>query len=89
MPDPIVDVDYRTHILIGVKASGSMTVICHWSILGRPKYRIRLATRGSPMRDLFFARRRRSCRSPMRATQPGTAPSASTATRVKRVIATP
>jgi hypothetical protein len=35
MPDPIVDVDYRTHILIGVKASGSMTVICHWSHVPR------------------------------------------------------
>lgn len=25
--------DYRTHILIGVRASGTMTVICHWSCL--------------------------------------------------------
>jgi len=34
MPDPI-DVDYGTHILIGVKQSGSMTVICHWSHVPR------------------------------------------------------
>jgi hypothetical protein len=23
-------VDYKTHILIGVRSSGSMTVLCHW-----------------------------------------------------------
>ena len=23
-------VDYKTHILIGVRGSGNMTVICHW-----------------------------------------------------------
>ena len=28
MPAPAVD--YHTHILIGVDASGSMTVLCHW-----------------------------------------------------------
>ena len=28
-------VDYHTHILIGVQASGSMTVICHWSHVPR------------------------------------------------------
>jgi hypothetical protein len=35
MPDPIIDVDYRTHILIGVEASGHMTVICHWPYVPR------------------------------------------------------
>jgi hypothetical protein len=33
MPDGTVD--YHTHILIGVQASGSMTVICHWSHVPR------------------------------------------------------
>ena len=28
-------VDYHTHILIGVHASGTMTVICHWSHVPR------------------------------------------------------
>jgi hypothetical protein len=28
-------IDYTTHILIGVRASGAMTVICHWSYLPR------------------------------------------------------
>jgi hypothetical protein len=23
-------IDYKTHILIGVRASGAMSVICHW-----------------------------------------------------------
>jgi hypothetical protein len=23
-------IDYKTHILIGVRSSGSMTVLCHW-----------------------------------------------------------
>ena len=23
--------DYKTHLLIGVRASGNMTVICHWT----------------------------------------------------------
>jgi hypothetical protein len=23
--------DYKTHVLIGVRANGDMTVICHWS----------------------------------------------------------
>jgi hypothetical protein len=31
MPAPAVA--YNTHILIGVHASGSMTVLCHWSHL--------------------------------------------------------
>jgi len=26
-------IDYKTHILIGVRQSGTMTVICHWSHL--------------------------------------------------------
>jgi hypothetical protein len=30
MPASTGDIDYRTHILIGVEASGRMTVICHW-----------------------------------------------------------
>jgi len=28
-------VDYKTHILIGARDSGSMTVICHWHYLPR------------------------------------------------------
>jgi hypothetical protein len=28
-------VGYHTHILIGVEATGSMTVICHWSHVPR------------------------------------------------------
>jgi hypothetical protein len=32
---PVRTVDYHTHILIGVQASGSMTVICHWSHVPR------------------------------------------------------
>ena len=28
-------IDYKTHILICVRASGTMTVICHWSYLPR------------------------------------------------------
>jgi len=26
-----IAIDYKTHILIGVRASGAMTVICRWS----------------------------------------------------------
>jgi len=33
MPDP--EIDYHTHILIGVEASGRMTVICHRSHVPR------------------------------------------------------
>jgi hypothetical protein len=32
---PVRTVDYHTHILIGVQAWGSMTVICHWSHVPR------------------------------------------------------
>jgi hypothetical protein len=28
-------IDYTTHILIGVRANGAMTVICHWPYLPR------------------------------------------------------
>jgi hypothetical protein len=28
-------IDYNTHILIGARANGTMTVICHWSYLPR------------------------------------------------------
>jgi len=28
-------IDYKTHILIGVRGSGSMTVICYWHHLPR------------------------------------------------------
>jgi hypothetical protein len=28
-------IDYTTHILIGVRANGTMTVICHWPYLPR------------------------------------------------------
>jgi hypothetical protein len=28
-------IDYKTHILIGVRGSGVMTVICHWHYLPR------------------------------------------------------
>jgi hypothetical protein len=33
MPHPTVD--YHTHVLIGVQASGTMTVICDWPHLPR------------------------------------------------------
>jgi hypothetical protein len=33
MPGPTVD--YHTHILIGVESSGSMRVICHWTLVPR------------------------------------------------------
>jgi hypothetical protein len=32
---PIPTVDYNTHILVGVEASGAMAVICHWSHVPR------------------------------------------------------
>jgi hypothetical protein len=28
-------IDYKTHLLIGVRANGAMTVICHWPYLPR------------------------------------------------------
>jgi hypothetical protein len=28
-------IDYTTHILIGVRVNGTMTVICHWSYVPR------------------------------------------------------
>lgn len=28
-------IDYKTHILIGVRANGAMSVICHWHTVPR------------------------------------------------------
>jgi hypothetical protein len=71
-------VGYHTHILIGVEATGSMTVICHWSHVPRQTdLQDQIDKNNKPYAQFLLCTPASVLRHPMRAlTERSTGPSA-------------
>lgn len=55
------ELTYKSHILIGIRENGVMTVIADWPFRSNLRYRIALMTRATAMWALRCAHRRPSC----------------------------
>jgi hypothetical protein len=50
--DPLQQIDYNTHILVGCLLSGTMTVICHWPYVPRQE---EVQQKISPVQESYAA----------------------------------